>query len=279
MENYVYRFKLPNPEKKLDVLQQQLEEQLKRLEATLSAADTATQEQLKSLTKSLEDAIFDVKGLIESQQDSQLLANGVFDEAINSIEQKISEIDATYANREDLAKNIIDTSKLLEATSSLSAQLIRLIGDVKSLSSRMSVALDMKADKSDIVDVKKQIAALPVPKEVTVVADSDNVTVTQRGSEFGVAVTNPAAIVRSGGGVSKATVVKLIQEYSPTGEVSKTFGYDVNDNLVLLTSSQGTQTFSYGSGGELLNIVGTGSYVSKSFSYDLEGKLTGITIL
>jgi len=82
----------------------------------------------------------------------------------------------------------------------------------------------------------------------------------------------------AGGGVSRATVIRLINEYSPSGEVSKSFGYNVDDQLVLISDSKGTQTFSY-TDGLLTGIVGTGSYISKDFTYDIDDKLTGITIL
>ncbi len=83
----------------------------------------------------------------------------------------------------------------------------------------------------------------------------------------------------SGGGISKATVVRLIEEYSPTGEVSKSFGYNISDQLVLISDSKGTKTFNYDSEYKLINIVGTGSYVSKNFSYDPQNKLTGVTVV
>lgn len=80
------------------------------------------------------------------------------------------------------------------------------------------------------------------------------------------------------GGLSKSAIVKLINEYSPSGEVTKTFGYDVDDNLILLSSSKGTQSYLYDIDGNLINIVGTGSYPSKSFTYT-DGNLTQVTIL
>jgi YD repeat-containing protein len=83
----------------------------------------------------------------------------------------------------------------------------------------------------------------------------------------------------SAGGVSKSTVIRLINEYSPTGEVSKSFGYNSSDQLILISDSKGTQTFTYDGNDLLINIIGTGSYVSKNFIYDVDGLLTGIEVL
>lgn len=62
-------------------------------------------------------------------------------------------------------------------------------------------------------------------------------------------------------------------------EVSKTFSYDIDGRLYMITDSQGTKTFSYNLDGSLHQITGTGSYSSKLFDYDVDGRLSSITIL
>ena len=61
-------------------------------------------------------------------------------------------------------------------------------------------------------------------------------------------------------------------------ELSKTFTYDGNGRLSVITDSAGTKTLSYNGNGTLNQIVGTGPYVTKTFSYNLDGTLSGITV-
>jgi hypothetical protein len=61
-------------------------------------------------------------------------------------------------------------------------------------------------------------------------------------------------------------------------ELSKTFTYDGNGRLSVITDSGGTKTLSYNLNGTLNQIVGTGPYVTKTFSYNLDGTLSGISV-
>lgn len=61
-------------------------------------------------------------------------------------------------------------------------------------------------------------------------------------------------------------------------ELSKTFTYDGNGRLSVITDSAGTKTLSYNIDGTLNQIVGTGPYVTKTFSYNLDGTLSGISV-
>lgn len=67
---------------------------------------------------------------------------------------------------------------------------------------------------------------------------------------------------------------------SGSGEVqlSKTFTYDGDGRLSVITDSAGTKTLSYNLDGTLNQIVGTGPYVTKTFSYNLDGTLSGIAV-
>jgi hypothetical protein len=280
---YTYRFKIPNPEKDIAKFRDELVAIEASLKSLISSGDEQVASDLKKQIDALRVAVDDIHGYAVSSNQSQLLANGIFDEAINSIEQKISEIDAAYANREELAKNIINTDTLLEATGSLANQMLGLIGDIKSLSSRLDAALLLKADKSSLDALNSRIDSIKLPEVPDIVADSNNVTITKRNGEVGIAVSVPAVareVIRAGGGgISKAAVVKLIEEYSPTGEVTKIFGYNVDDQLILISDSKGTKTFTYDSEDKLINIVGTGSYSSKNFHYDLSDKLISIEVI
>ena len=62
-------------------------------------------------------------------------------------------------------------------------------------------------------------------------------------------------------------------------ELSKTFSYNIDGQLYLISDAQGTKTFQYNVDGTLHQIVGTGVYVSKLFEYDVDGRLSSITIL
>jgi len=62
--------------------------------------------------------------------------------------------------------------------------------------------------------------------------------------------------------------------------VDATFAYDAEDRMILMSTSLGTKAFSYDSGtGLMAGITGTGAYPSKAFTYDGDGKLTGVTVL
>lgn len=61
-------------------------------------------------------------------------------------------------------------------------------------------------------------------------------------------------------------------------ESSKVFSYDGDNRLHVITDSFGTKTFSYDVDGKLFQIIGTGIYTTKTFSYDVDGKLIGISV-
>lgn len=59
-------------------------------------------------------------------------------------------------------------------------------------------------------------------------------------------------------------------------DVSKTFTYNVDGTLNVITDSRGTKTMVW-SGGVLTGVIGTGYYKTKTFSYT-DGALTSITV-
>lgn len=61
-------------------------------------------------------------------------------------------------------------------------------------------------------------------------------------------------------------------------DLSKTFTYDDDGRLSVVSDSSGTKTFYYNANGTLNQIVGTGPYVTKTFVYDEDGSLSGIVV-
>jgi len=55
--------------------------------------------------------------------------------------------------------------------------------------------------------------------------------------------------------------------------------YDINGNLVSMTTIHGTKLFSYDVNGNLVSISGDGCYKSKSFIYDGNGNLIDVEVL
>lgn len=91
---------------------------------------------------------------------------------------------------------------------------------------------------------------------------------------------SPNTIASSGGSIMVTQDgVNFNLEVASSQDYPKTFSYNDDDQLTLIIAANGTQSFSYDISGNLINIVGTGSYASKNFSYDGEDKLTGITII
>jgi len=63
------------------------------------------------------------------------------------------------------------------------------------------------------------------------------------------------------------------------GTLDKTLEYYASGSLSTVTTSQGTKTLYYDNAGILTGIIGTGSYVSKEFTYDGDGNLININVL
>ena len=61
-------------------------------------------------------------------------------------------------------------------------------------------------------------------------------------------------------------------------QLSKTFTYDLDGRLSVITDSAGTKTLQYSLDGKLSQIIGTGSYPTKTFTYDINDYLISITI-
>lgn len=61
-------------------------------------------------------------------------------------------------------------------------------------------------------------------------------------------------------------------------ELSKTFTYDLAGRLSVITDLAGTKTLQYSLDGKLSQIIGTGSYPTKTFTYDIDDYLVSITI-
>jgi len=79
-----------------------------------------------------------------------------------------------------------------------------------------------------------------------------------------------------------STTGKWENQVSASGgssDISKSFTYDGDGRLSVITDSSGTKTFSYNVDGTLSQITGTGPYYTKVFSYDGTGRLIGISVL
>lgn len=78
------------------------------------------------------------------------------------------------------------------------------------------------------------------------------------------------------------TVTELVTAPAFTGEfvstIDKTLEYQ-SGTLSTITTSEGTKTFYYDNAGILTSIVGTGVYVSKTFTYDGNGNLISVNVL
>jgi len=61
-------------------------------------------------------------------------------------------------------------------------------------------------------------------------------------------------------------------------DLSKTFGYNVDGQLVSINDAQGIKSLSYDVEGKLESITGTGIYPDKAFAYDVDGNLSSITV-
>lgn len=62
------------------------------------------------------------------------------------------------------------------------------------------------------------------------------------------------------------------------GNLDKTLAYQAG-SLSTITTAQGTKTLYYNPSGILTSIVGTGVYVSKEFTYDVDGNLISVNVL
>lgn len=60
--------------------------------------------------------------------------------------------------------------------------------------------------------------------------------------------------------------------------LSKTFTYNIDGTLNVVTDAIGTKTMAYNLDGTLASVTGTGIYPSKTFNY-VGGVLTGVTVL
>ena len=91
---------------------------------------------------------------------------------------------------------------------------------------------------------------------------------------------SPNVITSSGGSIIVTQDgINFNLEVASSQDYSKTFSYNGDDQLTLITDSKGTQSFTYDVSGNLINISGSGSYSSKNFIYDVDGLLTGIEVL
>lgn len=73
-----------------------------------------------------------------------------------------------------------------------------------------------------------------------------------------------------GGGVTQSNVVQAL-------DISKTFTYNADGTLNVVSSAIGTKTMVY-TAGVLTSVVGTGAYKSKVLTYNGSGKLTITTV-
>lgn len=85
--------------------------------------------------------------------------------------------------------------------------------------------------------------------------------------------------VENGGDINVSgtiTATTFVGDFVDT--VDKTFEYETI-GLSTLTTVQGTRTFLYDNAGILTGIIGTGQYVSKTFTYDGDGNLISVNVL
>ena len=101
-----------------------------------------------------------------------------------------------------------------------------------------------------------------------------------RNSNVGINSANPQVALDV---VGDASITGVITATSFTGEfvttLDKTLQYYPSGSLSTVTSDVGTKTFYYDNVGVLTAIVGTGVYVSKTFTYDGDGNLIFVDVL
>jgi YD repeat-containing protein len=61
-------------------------------------------------------------------------------------------------------------------------------------------------------------------------------------------------------------------------QVDKILTYDILGRLDSVTDSLGVKTMTYNLQGQLASIIGTGSYQSKTFNYDVNGNLISVDV-
>jgi len=273
-DGFEYKISVPNPNK----LVQALELALRRL--------------VESTQANLQNNIDNVQGVLKSYQDSQNLANGIVDSNIVEIENKISELN-------DLINLKVDAIEFNKQLSSLQVDLGQFVTNI-------NASLATKATKKELESGLREVKALipKLPEAITVVADSSNVTVEKRGSEYGISVDIPkvAKEVSRVSGVSENKVRLMIDaaiaDISGGGTVTTITSTDGSIGVTAIPGGYDLAIISGGSGGTgFTPIAGNGititpvgpnysfavtDYVSKtevaSISAGLDSRINSIVI-
>jgi YD repeat-containing protein len=284
-----YKFQIPTNQKQIDEIKvalSDLEASLKLLIKDTNEKSDAQIELIKVDTNGIHTSI------VKQQNDLNEL-----DDKVDENIKLISKLEVAISNfkllLDDASSNLnskqeVDAEKINTINTKVERDIERvntLISDIFNVLEGKDEAI-LKLLGSNLKILENKISSIKIP---TIVSDSSNVTISKRENEIGIAVDIPeitkeiikTEVVRSGG-ISKATVQKMIDESvspSPTPvELDAVLTYDAQGNLETYTTSGGTKTFEYDSDGNLINIVGTGIYPSKHFTY-VDGNLTQVDVI
>jgi hypothetical protein len=211
--------------------------------AKLQALELALRRLVESTQANLQENIDTVQGVLKSYQDSQNLANGIVDSNLKEIENKISELN-------DLINSKVDAIEFNKQLSSLQVDLGQFVTNI-------NASLASKATKKELESGLREVKALipKLPEAITVVADSSNVTVEKRGSEYGIAVDIPkvAKEVSRVSGVSENKVRLMIDaaiaDISGGGTVTTITSTDGSIGVTAIPGGYDLAIISGGSGG------------------------------
>lgn len=252
-DGFEYKITIPNPTKKLI----ELEATLKSL---IAANDAATLENIKVLQEQLNQLKSDLSAALS---DSEVALS----KAVVALEKQLEEVVLTTEN----------------ASASVGKRIDTLGSDFANIVTNINAVLADKASKKEVASAVAGVAS-QIP---SVVAGSDNVTVTKKGTEYSIAVDVPEVtrevvkeVQKVGGGISKGAVEKMIDEaldgYTPGGGgtvsvvessggsilvVPISGGYNIETNpLVVVEKTSGTfegypATIAQVSGNELITAV------------------------
>lgn len=101
----------------------------------------------------------------------------------------------------------------------------------------------------------------------------DNIELTKTGGATRIAVTGGT----TGVDLLNATTPRIARTELQIQPASVALTYNVDDQLATYADAYGSKTFSYDVGGKLIGIAGTGAYPSKAFGYSGD-QLTSVTV-
>lgn len=205
--------------------------------AKLQALESSLKALVSSTSEDFAAKVEEAKAEINSWRISQEAANGIFDNSISEIEQKVSEILSGLEGKTD--KNDF---------TSLQSDLATIVTNINRQLASMATAKQLD---SNIREVKASI-----PQPIEVVSGSDNVKVTKQDNTYKVSVDMPEVtreiireVGKGGGGISQKKVIELIQQYGGGGgNYSVTLSVSPSTVEIGSTANPVTVSWSYGGG-------------------------------